>query len=645
MQQHLNYILKTPRPYRPHIFKSIADMDHLLARKILVNQSHHTLSPEEIEILITGLKFIPSLPCNLKSTQHHHTTANTRWLRSINLALHFNDPKNRLPRKLKGHLHALIPSLWDPPPQLWESNPTTQAEIEKLNQPQPSQNEPLHANLRAAITSLNIPSIHVIPADKGGAICVIDTEDYDREADRQLADHTSYREMTIEEYDLALKNAHTEACLIAEGLHFLGKISDEEYQLIKSNEPKGSAIYYLPKIHKKFTPCNTIPGRPIVAAHSCVVRYLDLYITAITKHLLPLIPGSLRDTTHLLTSLPKDPLPASACLITADVDSLYPTIPWDTGIAAATAFYKEHYTHLTETFEKLNQLPPPTPEWFERILTFVLTNSYITYKNKRFFHQTRGTAMGMSISVYFANTYMYSVTKHLLTGTNQDIVTFFRFIDDLFLILRTKDTKIIDDIFQSITIKDTTTYTRDPPSSKVSFLDVYVLINQTNQLETEPFTKPTSTQSYIHYKSAHPLHTLNAIPYAQFTRLRRISTRVETFERSATVLMRAFRHRGYPQEILEKHYLKVLNTSREQLLQKQTKKFDNSFKFIVPFTPTIDLAMTTQTLKRAYQAITQNYPAGYRNHELLKHRRPGIVYTTTQPTANLFTKTYKNPNE
>jgi hypothetical protein len=123
----------------------------------------------------------------------------------------------------------------------------------------------------------------------------------------------------------------------SENLLSLRLISPVEDEHICKRPPTGSAIYFLPKIHKnEQTSCRTFPGRPNVATYSSVTYLLDKYITEITGHLLPLIPGSLIDTQDFLRKLPDNPVSSGSTLLTADVTSLYPNIPWDEGIIAAT---------------------------------------------------------------------------------------------------------------------------------------------------------------------------------------------------------------------------------------------------------------------------------------------------------------------
>jgi hypothetical protein len=101
---------------------------------------------------------------------------------------------------------------------------------------------------------------------------------------------------------------------------------------VKDPPPGLLSIFY-----PRFTKMNKHPAEPSqVATYSSVTYLLDKYITEITGHLLPLIPGSLIDTQDFLRKLPDNPVSSGSTLLTADVTSLYPNIPWDEGIIAAT---------------------------------------------------------------------------------------------------------------------------------------------------------------------------------------------------------------------------------------------------------------------------------------------------------------------
>jgi hypothetical protein len=144
-------------------------------------------------------------------------------------------------------------------------------------------------------------------------------------------------------------------------------------------------------------------------------------VTELTSKLLKLIPGSLVDTIDFSNRLPTEPFPPNSSLITADVTSLYPNIPWEAGIEAYTKFFKENKHNLQTIAITKHKKKLPPHRLFTEILTLVLTNSMINFENKRFFHQIKETAMGCCISVYFANCYMY-YTTHQIIPTGRSIL-------------------------------------------------------------------------------------------------------------------------------------------------------------------------------------------------------------------------------
>ena len=77
-------------------------------------------------------------------------------------------------------------------------------------------------------------------------------------------------------------------------------------------------------------------------------------------------------------------------------------------------------------------LPPMRPDIFHECVTLVLKNNIFHFQNTQFFRQIKGTAMGASISVFYANTFMYSRTKNLIYNPPRELEMFVRYIDDLF---------------------------------------------------------------------------------------------------------------------------------------------------------------------------------------------------------------------
>ena len=98
------------------------------------------------------------------------------------------------------------------------------------------------------------------------------------------------------------------------------------------------SIYFLPKIHKeKKEDTETFAGRPIIATVGEMLKSLDEFLAHLTAPLLHLIPWSLADTRGLINGLERfKNLSNNTILFLADVEALYPSIPWNEGISSAT---------------------------------------------------------------------------------------------------------------------------------------------------------------------------------------------------------------------------------------------------------------------------------------------------------------------
>ena len=291
----------------------------------------------------------------------------------------------------------------------------------------------LHFQQRAWTDLLEHPETYLTQADKGGKAVLLRKRDYSLEVERQLSDQATYLEMDEEDMNRRIKWILLERNTILDHLVKKGNISSSEKERSRNKEWKLPAIYFLPKIHKEKRPdTGTYPGRPIIWATRNPLEDLDLFITALTSPLATLLPHFLKDTTDLLTKLSAvRGITQDSSLFSADIVSLYPSIPWDEGIAAATTTYRKK-KYIVERHNEENGLLKP-PDWitFRRILTLILENNVFHYQGKRWFIQKSGTAMGSSISVFFANTFMTHRMRQIRQAPPIKLLYLGRFLDDI----------------------------------------------------------------------------------------------------------------------------------------------------------------------------------------------------------------------
>ena len=635
-----NYVKKFSAHYWPQFYKTPGALRVALSGNILINQTSFRLSDNDIELLCLGLNFIPS---PIVTPEEYFVTfekAFDKWSQAIDTALYFHDNPSA---NRKGWLHSEISSTWVPPVGSWMSDEqvlSAKDELSGVLRPDDSNSLSILFNCISRLKSEH--SIHILKADKGRSTVIWSADDYDKEALRQLGDVKSYKQLNRDTFLHRLQVATSDCHDYAQTLYDIGCFTSRERDAFLKIEPgNGSAFYLLPKIHKSANPFGSFFGRPIVATFSNPIHLIDKYLANLTSFLLRLIPGSLVDTPDLLARLKElPPLSAKAAIVTADIDSMYPNIPWKEGIEASVEVYTKFLPDL-QKYALDNQLPAPPPfALFADLLTFVLNNSLIHFKNKDFFHQQTGTAMGMCISVFFANAYMYIVSRDLIGKENSKVILFVRYIDDILVIFNDANDDDVRLFFRAIT-NDYMRYTVDRLAIEQNFLDVTVMINQTNfMVETKPYWKPTASGSYLHPATCHPPHTIRSLPFSQFLRLYRISHPATWYEDAANRLETELIRSGYNKDLVKSARR---NASLPNHLAKNNRStVASSFKFIIPFHSELNHHADSHFMNGLHDAITNHYrTSDVRRATFLARQKSSIIFSVYRSLGSYFTSHIK----
>ena len=415
----------------------------------------------------------------------------------------------------------------------------------------------------------NRSDLVITRADKGGAVVLLDTEAYIKEANRQLNDTDCYMKLTIDPTVI-----HTEK--VKHTLHNLKESQGLPKKFAENlipNSTKTPNFYLLPKIHKKQTPT---PGRPVVnsinSPTSAISKYVDHHLQPIVTQL----PSYVKDTTDFINKLEQiRTAPKNCILVTMDVKSLYTNIPHNEGIEATKKFMSKH------------NLKPSLITIITTLLTLILTlNNFIF--NGIHYLQKMGVAMGTKCAPTYANIFMGDFEeKYIYPYLGQHSTLYLRFIDDIFMIWNgTKeelDKFILTLNHQHNTIKfDIKTSTKE-----IEFLDTKVFIDERNQLKTKLYTKDTDTHNYLHRTSAHPERLKKAIPYGQALRIRRICTEEEDATKEFKNLQNNFIKKGYNKTEVSAEILRAKNTPRTTTLTSKDKKTLNRTPLVLTYNPSL----------------------------------------------------------
>ena len=263
---------------------------------------------------------------------------------------------------------------------------------------QPSSN--LNENEMSFLTNYNIHNQEYVikPADKGGAIVIWSTTDYEKEALSQLNDNKYYEKIQAQPDMIITAQTNT----ITNYVKDLFKFGDIDYKTLKyllpPSPPRIPIFYLLPKIHK---PNN--PGRPIISGCDSPADRLSSFIDTHLKPLCSSLPSYIKDTNHFLQTIFNitTPLPPNTILATIDVKSLYTNIPHDEGIRATL-----------EALDTKHGCMWPFRKVIHQFLIHILKENYFTF-NDQLYLQKHGTAMGTKMAPSFANIFMGTLEEQI----------------------------------------------------------------------------------------------------------------------------------------------------------------------------------------------------------------------------------------
>ena len=417
---------------------------------------------------------------------------------------------------------------------------------------------------RAMKTLKTNKDIVIKPADKGGAIVVMNKQDYIDEGMRQLANKDHYRE--LENTHQTIKQFIKEVKSTLDTILRKEYISEDLHKILVRTHPRTSNLYLLPKIHKKNN-----PGRPIINSIGSLTETLSAFIDEILRRYSKLAKSYVKDTSHFLHLTKNLKVKETDQLVTVDVTALYTNIPHIDGIKRVVKFIRNHGA------------TPQEIELCETLLPHILQKNYFQF-NDKIYLQISGTAMGTRCAPNYAIIFMAEIEEDFLAS--QDIIpaTWLRFIDDIFMIWNHPKEDLNRFITNLNNFHKTIKFTMESSDYGLPFLDTFIY-KEDNTLKTRVYHKPTDNKQYLLYTSCHPKNQKDAIPYGLLVRAKRICTKNEDFISEAKSIIKTLRTRKYPESTLCAAVTRILMIERDTLLNPKNKEEDKRIRYIITFNP------------------------------------------------------------
>lgn len=592
------------------------------------NLSNYKLSPDEISLLDKGLTYIPSIRAVPLSSL---TECRDRTLRNIQLRDYFKR-SNKIYDPTLFQNKFTTKSDWIPPfSAITKEARSAMADVGQdaalvmckylLSKPHPKLGPMLSVHTKPNLTvgetkalkdlSTN-KNIVIKPADKGGAIVVMDTELYKIEGLRQLENKQYYKEIERPLAPLVIPQINVVLQEIAD----IGLLNDRQLEYLTAKIPlKPRSFYLLPKIHKNrsaWTNYKLPQGRPIVSNCGSETHRLCEYLDHFLQPLASFHPSYLKDTYDFIHKVRGQVIPDDSLLVTADVTALYTNMNIDTTIETVRRFFQQ-YPDSARPDEQILKL-----------LEIALRNNDFMFAN-RIFLQILGIAMGAHMSPSLANMYLVKFDEQAKDGFYIKPLLYYRFLDDVHFVwtgsrLQLKFfenflNSVIPGIKVTFNVKERTT----------EFLDVRLYkstdCNGVCTLQTRVFFKETDTHQLLHTASYHPKHTSIGILKSQFIRFKRICSTKNDFEAACKVLQDLLPQRGYKRSLFRKLKYEVWHKKPSKNKKKNAPKKTNAIWPIVNYYDPIGVErnwLNKKTISKLSSTKKLRLISAFKNHQNLR---------------------------
>ncbi|CAJ0950193.1 unnamed protein product [Ranitomeya imitator] len=163
-------------------------------------------------------------------------------------------------------------------------------------------------------------------ADKGGAVVLLNAGLYVQQNMVMLNNSNTYRRLQHDPTELFQKKLKH---LLTEGFA-IGALDKKLSEDLFVEHPIIPIFHSLPKIHKEVFPPTF---RPIVAGIGSMGENLSTWVDMYLQPLISRLPGYIKDTKHLISSLDKTAWSGDCIFISCDVEALYPSLMHDLTIS------------------------------------------------------------------------------------------------------------------------------------------------------------------------------------------------------------------------------------------------------------------------------------------------------------------------
>ena len=401
----------------------------------------------------------------------------------------------------------------------------------------------------------------VAECDKNVGVCLISNDNYNTLCLSLLNDINTYEHIPTN--PLNLVNEKIKISL--DNLLLNKDISKQLYEKLFTSKNKLGSFRILTKLHK-----DEFSLRPIVNCRLHPTSNISLLVNLILQNFVKQTASFLLDSQNLIQKIYRKFYPKNCKLFSCDFSSLYTAINLAHALDVITEFLSRHFKSKEISILGIRTL-----------LDLIFKLNFFRF-GERFYKQKEGIAMGNIAAPSIANIYLAILEQNFLNIHADDILAYYRFIDDIFIIVKKHfNINFLKFFFGYLKLNVV-------GGKTVNFLDLNISLNPiTYKLKFNLFVKPTFTYSYVRTDSNHPPFIFKNIPKSVFFRIRRICSNLSDYLYHSFIFSQEFIKKGYDQNNVHKCARMVSNLDRNSIIpyKKKLNKFDfyENLFFKLPF--------------------------------------------------------------
>uniref|UniRef100_A0A8D8Y5E7 Reverse transcriptase domain-containing protein n=1 Tax=Cacopsylla melanoneura TaxID=428564 RepID=A0A8D8Y5E7_9HEMI len=374
-----------------------------------------------------------------------------------------------------------------------------------------------------------------VEADKGGAIVLMNREEYD-----------SKLKLILEGEDFEELNEDPTTKIERKIYRVLKKYDDiynaETRSKLTPHHTCAPSIYAKPKVHKQNNPLRIIVNCKDSPTEKLAKFLCKNYLNKISYH----TESNIKNSYHFVECLKNMNITGTDTMASFDVEDLFGSVPVRETNEIIMRKLKENENITTRELSGIQEL-----------LEIVSSNNYFQHKGK-VYRRKEGLPMGNPISPVMSNIFMEELE---MTTLNENMTCkpklYKRYVDDIFLIFdRTDKLNLFFDLCNSQhpRIKFTKEIEKD---NQMPFLDVLITRNTPSTIKLSVFRRPTHSDTYVNYNSNCNPSVKKALIKTLKNRAEKICDNQETYEEEKNKVIRALKQNNYPEDYVRKIWNEV----------------------------------------------------------------------------------------